>query len=76
MSTGGYIEDLETDRSNGCTRIEISDDCTAYSYDDEEDSIVAGELEMSATAAEQLRDDIDCALEALSEEHARRYDER
>jgi len=68
MSTGGYIEDLETDRSNGCTRIEISDDCTAYSYDDEEDSIVAGERQMSADEAEQLRDDLDCALEALTAE--------
>jgi len=72
MSTGGYIEDLETDRSNGCTRIRVSQSCTAYSYDDEQDSIVAGEREMTVEEAEQLRDDLDCALEALSEEQARR----
>jgi hypothetical protein len=72
MSTGGYIEDLDTERSNGCTRIRVSQSCTAYSYDDEADSIVAGEREMTVEEAEQLRDDLDCALEALSEEQARR----
>lgn len=82
MSTGGYIEDLDTERDNGCTRIEISDDCVAYSYDDEADRIVAGEnaadgavdstCEMSVAEAEQLRDDLDVALEALSDEGVRR----
>jgi len=81
MSTGGYIEDLDTERSNGCTRIQVSQDCVAYSYDDEQDSIVAGEnaadgavdstCEMSVAEAEQLRDDLDCALEALTEEQHR-----
>ena len=72
MSTGGYIEDLETDRSNGCTRIRVSQSWTAYRYDDEQDSIVAGEREMNVEEAEQLRDDLDVALEALSEEEVRR----
>jgi hypothetical protein len=68
MSNNGYIEDLGTDRSNGCTRIQVSQDCVAYAYDDEQDSIVAGERQMSADEAEQLRDDLDCALEALTAE--------
>jgi len=76
MGTSDFLEDLETDRSNGCTRIRVSQSCTAYSYDDEEDSIVAGEREMNVEEAEQLRDDLDDALEALAEEAARRYDER
>ena len=71
MSNNGYIEDLATDRSNGCTRIQVSQDCVAYSYDDEQDSIVAGERQMSADEAEQLRDDLDCALEALTAEQHR-----
>jgi len=72
MGTGDFLEDLETDRSNGCTRIRVSQSCTAYSYDDEQDSIVAGEREMNVEEAEQLRDDLDVALEALSEEEVRR----
>jgi len=72
MGTGDFLEDLETDRSDGCTRIRVSQSCTAYSYDDEQDSIVAGEREMSVAEAEQLRDDLDCALEALSDEAVRR----
>jgi hypothetical protein len=76
MGTGDFLEALDTERSNGCTRIRVSQSCTAYSYDDEEDSIVAGEREMNVEEAEQLRDDLDDALEALAEEAARRYDER
>ena len=82
MGTGGFLAELDTERSNGCTRIEISNDCVAYAYDDESDRIVAGEnaadgavdstCEMTVEEAEQLRDDLDCALEALSEEQARR----
>jgi hypothetical protein len=73
MGTDDFLEELETERSwNGCTRIEISDDCTAYSYDDEQDSIVAGEHELTVAEAEQLRDDLDVALEALSDEAVRR----
>jgi len=82
MSTGGFLAELDTERSNGCTRIEISNDCVAYSYDDESDRIVAGEnaadgavdstCEMTVEEAEQLRDDLDVALEALSDEAVRR----
>jgi hypothetical protein len=50
----------------------VSQDCVAYSYDDEQDSIVAGERQMSVEEAEQLRADLDCALEALSDEAVRR----
>jgi hypothetical protein len=86
MSTGGFLEELDTDRSNGCTRIGVSDDCVAYSYDDEPDTIVAGEnaadgaidstRELTIAEAEQLRDDLEAALEALREEDVRRHAEQ
>jgi len=72
MGTGDFLEDLETDRSDGCTRIRVSQSCTAFSYDDEQDSIVAGEHDLTVEEAEQLRDDLDVALEALSDEAVRR----
>ena len=80
-STTITLEQLDIERHLGCSRIDISPRTTAHSYDDEPDSIVlrdesGGKATLSAQDAQQLRDDLDDALEALAEEAARRYDER
>jgi len=75
------LKQLDIERHLGCSRIDISRRTTAHSYDDEPDSIVlrdssGGKATLSAQDAQQLRDDLDDALEALAKEAARRYDER
>ena len=80
-STTIDLKQLDIERQLGCSRIDISPRTTCYSYDDEQDSIVlrdssGGKATLSAQDAQQLRDDLDDALEALAKEAARRYDER
>ena len=80
-STTIDLKQLDIERHLGCSRIDISPRTTAHSYDDEPDSIVlrdssGGKATLSAQDAQEIRDDLDDALEALEEEHARRYDER
>jgi len=80
-STTITLEQLDIERHLGCSRIDISPRTTAHSYDDEPDSIVlrdssGGKATLSAQDAQEIRDDLEAALEALAEEHARRYDER
>jgi len=75
------LEQLDIERDLGCSRIDISPRTTAHSYDDEPDSIVlrdssGGKATLSAQDAQEIRDDLDDALEALAKEAARRYDER
>ena len=75
------LKQLDIERQLGCSRIDISPRTTCYSYDDEADSIVlrdssGGKATLSAQDAQEIRDDLDDALEALAEEAARRYDER
>jgi hypothetical protein len=75
------LKQLDIERHLGCSRIDISPRTTAHSYDDEPDSIVlrdssGGKATLSAQDAQEIRDDLDDALEALAEEAARRYDER
>ena len=75
------LEQLDIERDLGCSRIDISPRTTCYSYDDEQDSIVlrdssGGKATLSAQDAQEIRDDLEAALEALAEERARRYDER
>ena len=74
------LKQLDIERQLGCSRIDISRRTTAYSYDDEADSIVlrdesGGKATLSPTDASAIRDDLEAALEALAEA-ARRYDER
>jgi len=75
------LKQLDIERHLGCSRIDISRRTTAHSYDDEADSIVlrdesGGTATLSAQDAQEIRDDLEAALEALAEEQARRYDER
>jgi len=75
------LKQLDIERDLGCSRIDISPRTTCYSYDDEQDSIVlrdssGGKATLSAQDAQEIRDDLEAALEALAEEAARRYDER
>ena len=80
-STTIDLKQLDIERHLGCSRIDISPRTTAHSYDDEPDSIVlrdssGGKATLSAQDAQEIRDDLDDALEALAKEQARRYDER
>lgn len=79
MGTSDLLEQLDIDRHLGCSRIDISDRTTCYSYDDERDGIEVSadesQITLSPGDAKQLRDDLTHALEALREEQARRYDD-